>query len=97
MFFGIDNPGIPFLIELYPAGAIFHQSFRHPRSNMIFFPGFLFLTKKAKVGKFIVSWPLRTGWTKAQAGTIMSVVVLMIDTSTVESDAGRFKEGLSFG
>lgn len=60
---------------------------------MMVFPSFLFLIRKAKVGKFICSCPFWTGCTKAFAGTTMSVVVLMMETSTVESDRGRLSDG----
>lgn len=64
---------------------------------MIVLPSFLFLMRKAKVGKFKCSWPFWTGCTKAFAGTTMSVVVLIIETSTVESDGGRLSDGGGLG
>lgn len=65
--------------------------------TMIVFPSFLFLIRKAKVGKFMCSCPFWTGCTKAFAGTTISVVVLIIETSTVESDRGRWSDGGGLG
>ena len=88
MFLRMLRPGIPFLIEAYEVGDWFHQSFLDPRSNMMVLPSFLFLIRKAKVGMFMCSCPFCTGSTKDLAGTTMSVVVLIMDTSTVELDWG---------
>ena len=88
MFLGTLRPGIPFLIEAIETGEWFHQSFLAPRSNMMVLPSFLFLMRKAKVGMFMFSCPFCTGPTKDLAGTTMSVVVLIMDTSTVELDWG---------
>ena len=60
-------------------------------------PSFLFCTRKANVGMFMVSWPFWTGCTKAQAGTTMSVVVFMMCTSTQLSPLGRLREGAASG
>jgi len=65
--------------------------------TMTVFPSFLFLTRKAKVGKFMCSCPFWTGCTKAFAGTTISVVVLIMETSTVESDRGRWSDGAGLG
>lgn len=60
-------------------------------------PNFLFSTRKAKVGKFTCSCPFCTGSMKVLAGTTISVVVLMIDTSTKEPDWGSPREGWALG
>lgn len=60
-------------------------------------PCFLFLIRKAKVGMFMVSWPFWTGCTNAQAGTTISVVVFMMETSTQLSPLGRLREGAASG
>ena len=91
------RPGIPFLIEPWAAGAWFHQSFLQPRSNMKVLPCFLFFTRKAKVGMFMVSWPFWTGCTNAPAGTTISVVVFIMCTSTQLSPLGRLREGAASG
>ena len=60
---------------------------------MMDLPSFLFLIRKAKVGMFMCSCPFCTGATKASLGTTMSVVVLMMETSTVELDWGIWRGG----
>ena len=60
-------------------------------------PCFLFCTRKANVGMFMVSWPFCTGCTKAQAGTTMSVVVFIMCTSTQLSPLGRLRDGAASG
>ena len=97
MFLGMLRPGTPYLIEAYVAGELFHQSFLDPRSNMMVLPSFLFLIRKAKVGMFMCSWPFWTGSTKDSVGTTISVVVLIMDTSTVEVNWGIWREGCAFG
>ena len=64
---------------------------------MMVLPRCLFWIRKAKVGRFMCSCPFWTGPIKALAGTTMSVVVLMMDISTVELDWGSLREGCVLG